>query len=187
MRRCDNAAMSNAAIPSPAAKPFLILSHGLESGPEATKVSALARVGESLGFASVRPDYRDIDAGRDVRRIDERIARLREHAPGRGRVILAGSSMGAFISAFASLELDCVGLFLIALPLSIPDYPRAFAAAPVATALVHAWEDELCPVDAVIDFARARSATLTLVHDDHRLGAHVDFVAGQFAAFLRRF
>jgi pimeloyl-ACP methyl ester carboxylesterase len=167
-------------------KPFLILSHGLESGPDATKVSALARVGDRLGFASVRPDYRDIDAGRDVRRIDERIARLREHARAR-RVILAGSSMGAFISAFASLELDCVGLFLIALPLSIPDYPRAFAAAAVPTAIVHAWQDELCPVDAVIEFARERSATLTLVRDDHRLGAHVDFVAEQFALFLRRF
>lgn len=179
--------MQNAAPRSGPEKPFLILSHGLESGPDATKVSALARVGERLGFASVRPDYRDIDAGRDVRRIDERIARLRDHAHGRGRVILAGSSMGAFISAFASLELDCVGLFLIALPLSIPDYSRAFAAAPVPTALVHAWDDELCPVDAAIDFARARGATLALVRDDHRLGAHVDFVAEQFAAFLRQF
>src|SRR5258707_1232324 len=51
-------------------KPFLILSHGLESGPEATKVTALAKVAESLGFRSVRPDYRDLDATRDVRRID---------------------------------------------------------------------------------------------------------------------
>src|ERR1700739_2514008 len=61
-QRCDNAAMNAAA------KPFLILSHGLESGPDATKVSALARVAAPLGFDSVRPDYRDIDAGRDVRR-----------------------------------------------------------------------------------------------------------------------
>src|SRR5690349_15875809 len=63
---CDNAWM----------KPFLILSHGLESGPDATKVSALAQIAEPLGFRSVRPDYRDLDASRDVNRIDARIARL---------------------------------------------------------------------------------------------------------------
>ena len=168
-------------------KPFLILSHGLESGPEATKVSALARVAGALGFDSLRPDYRDLDAGRYVRRIDQRIARLTQHAAGRGPVILAGSSMGAFISALASTELDCVGLFLIALPIAIPEYDRAFAAAAVPTALVHAWDDELCPVDDVIAFARARGDALALVRDDHRLAAHVDFVAEQFRQFLGQF
>lgn len=169
------------------AKPFLILSHGLESGPDATKVSAMAGVAARLGFDSVRPDYRDIDAGRDVRRIDERIARLMQQAPAQRRVILAGSSMGAFISAHASRELDCAGLFLIALPVAVPDYGRAFDPAPVPTALVHGWDDELCPVDAVISFARSRGAALTLVGDDHRLGAHVDFIAEQFALFLQAF
>lgn len=174
---CDNAAM----------KPFLILSHGLESGPDATKVSALARIAQPLGFDSVRPDYRDLDAGRNVARIDERIARLKEHAPKHGPVILAGSSMGAFISGFASLELDCVGLFLIALPVAIPGYPRTFGAARVPTALVHGWDDEVCPVDGAIAFARGRADAITLVRDDHRLGAHVDFIAGQFAQFLGQF
>ena len=36
----------------------VILSHGLESGPEATKVSALAKVAEQLGWTHERPDYR---------------------------------------------------------------------------------------------------------------------------------
>jgi len=168
-------------------KPFLILSHGLESGPDATKVSALARVAAPLGFDSVRPDYRDLDAGRDVRRIDDRIARLKQHAPARRPVVLAGSSMGAFTSALASNDLDCVGLFLIALPVVIPDYAREFKAATVPTALVHGWDDELCPVDAAIAFARARGDTITLVRDDHRLSAHVEFVAEQFQQFLAQF
>jgi len=168
-------------------KPFLILSHGLESGPDATKVSALARVAAPLGFDSVRPDYRDLDAGRDVRRIDERIARLKQHAPAQGPVILAGSSMGAFTSALASCELDCIGLFLIALPVAIPDYAREFKAANVPTVLVHGWEDELCPVGDAIAFARQRGDTITLLRDDHRLGAHVDFVAEQFRLFLAQF
>ncbi|MHB8448211.1 MAG: alpha/beta family hydrolase [Rudaea sp.] len=168
-------------------KPFLILSHGLDSSPDATKVTALAAVAEALGFASVRPDYRDLDASGDVRRIDERIARLVEHAPKDTPVILAGSSMGAFVSGFASFELKCVGLFLMALPMTIPGYARRFEAARVPTAMVHGWGDELCPVDDAIAFARARGDEIALVRDDHRLSAHVDFVAEDFSRFLRRF
>lgn len=178
-RVCDNAAMKP--------KPFLILSHGLESGPEATKVSALAAIAEPLGFRSVRPDYRDLDAARDVKRIDERVARLKQHAHAGEPVVLAGSSLGAFISGFASLELNCIGLFLIALPLAIPGYARRFDAARVPTAFVHGWDDELCPVDETIAFARARGDAITLVRDDHRLSAHVDFVAEQFRQFLGQF
>ena len=168
-------------------KPLLILSHGLHSSPDATKVSALAAIAEPMGFASVRPDYRDLDASGDVRRIDERIARLVDHAPKGAPVILAGSSMGAFASGLASLELNCVGLFLMALPLAIPGYARRFEAKHVPTALVHGWSDELCPVDDAIAFARARSDEIMLVRDDHRLSEHVDFVAENFARFLRQF
>jgi pimeloyl-ACP methyl ester carboxylesterase len=169
-------------------KPLLILSHGLESGPDATKVSALAAIAEPLGFRSVRPDYRDLDAGRDVNKIDARIDRLLAHAPTGQRVILAGSSMGAFASAHASMQLPlCIGLFLVALPVAIPGYSRPFAAARVPTGLVHGWRDDICPVDAAITFARERNAAITLVDDDHRLGAHVDFVAEQFRLFLGQF
>jgi predicted alpha/beta-hydrolase family hydrolase len=164
-------------------KGTVILSHGLESGPNATKVSALAEVCESLGWASVRPDYRDIDARRDPFAIDARIARALEQAP-TGRVVFAGSSMGAFISGFASIERACEGLFLLALPSAIPGYPHAFAAAAVPTSLVHGWHDELCPVDAAIAFARDRGADLHLVRDDHRLSAHVDTCADLFLRFL---
>ncbi|MBS0557466.1 MAG: alpha/beta hydrolase [Proteobacteria bacterium] len=168
-------------------KPFLILSHGLDSSPDATKVSALAKVATPLGFDSARPDYRDLDASRDVNRIDARIERLIEHVPKNRSVILAGSSMGAFISGFASLQLNCVGLFLMALPVAIPGYARRFDAARVPTALVHGWSDELCPVNDAIAFARSRNDEATLVNDDHRLSAHVEFVAARFVEFLRQF
>lgn len=162
----------------------VILSHGLDSGPQATKVSALARACESLGWSSVRPDYRDLDARRDPLAIDARIARSLEHAPREGRIVFAGSSMGAFTSGFASLQRASAGVFLLALPTQIPGYPHPFDAADVPTALVHGWSDETCPVDAAIGFARARGATLHLVRDDHRLGAHVDWCAHAFRRFL---
>lgn len=167
-------------------KGTVILSHGLESGPQATKVSALAEVAEGLGWASVRPDYRDVDGRRDPLAINTRIARALEHAPEQGRVVFAGSSMGAFISGFASIKRSCAGLFLLALPTAIPGYPHAFAAAAVPTTLIHGWGDEVCPVDATIEFARERRADLHLVDDDHRLGAHVDFCADLFRRFLAR-
>ncbi len=165
-------------------KGTVILSHGLESGPQAAKVSALAEVATALGWTEIRPDYRDLDARRDPREIDARVARALGHTPGHGRVVFAGSSMGAFTSGLASIERTCEGLFLLALPVGIPGYSRAFVAGPVATTLVHGWRDELCPVDAAIDFARGRAATLHLVDDDHRLGAHVDYCADLFRRFL---
>ena len=165
-------------------KGTVILSHGLESGPQATKVSALAKVCEALGWASVRPDYRDIDARRNPLAIGERIAAALAHAPREGRIVFAGSSMGAFVSGFASIERRCEGLFLLALPTAIPGYPHAFVAADVPTTLVHGWRDDVCPVDAAIEFARDRRASLHLVDDDHRLGAHVAYCAEAFRTFL---
>ncbi len=165
-------------------KGTVILSHGLESGPQATKVSALAQVATALGWTEVRPDYRDLDARRDPREIDARVARALESAPKQGRTVFAGSSMGAFTCGLASIERECEGLFLMALPIGIPGYSRAFEAASVPTTLIHGWHDELCPVDAAIDFARERGATLHLVEDDHRLGAYVAFCADVFGRFL---
>ena len=165
-------------------KGTIILSHGLESGPDATKVTALAKVAEELGWVGIRPDYRDLDASRDLQAITARTARAVAAAPASGRVIFAGSSMGAFISGFASKQRECAALFLMALPVGIKGYAFDFTAAAVPTVLVHGWRDELCPVKAVIDFASARGDTLHLVDDDHRLGAHVGFCAEAFRQFL---
>ena len=165
-------------------KGTIILSHGLESGPDATKVTALANVADELGWASIRPDYRDLDASRDVEAITARTARAVAAAPAAGRVVFAGSSMGAFISGFASQQRECAALFLMALPVGIKGYAFDYKAAKVPTALVHGWRDEVCPVNAVIEFARDRGDTLHLVDDDHRLGAHVDFCAEAFRQLL---
>ena len=116
--------------------------------------------------------------------IAARTARALEAAPAEGRVVFGGSSMGALVSGFASLERRCEALFLMALPVGIPKYPVAFEAARVPTTLVHGWHDELCPVDAAIAFARSRGDTLHLVDDDHRLTAHVDYCAEAFRRLL---
>lgn len=167
-------------------KSHIILSHGLNASPAATKVTALAAVAERLGFSHERPDYSDIDADGRVQDIERRIARLHERArAAKGPLLLVGSSMGAFISGLVSLQVPVQGLFLMAPPIRIEGYPRQFDAAPVPTLVVHGWHDELIPADEVVTWAQVRAAELRLVDDDHSLGAHVDYVAQAFAQFLR--
>ena len=54
-------------------KPFLILSHGLESGPDATKVTALAEAAEALGWNEDHSVETDIAALKDYERTGEAI------------------------------------------------------------------------------------------------------------------
>jgi alpha/beta superfamily hydrolase len=162
-----------------------ILSHGLESGPEATKVSALAAAAERLGWTTERPDYRAVDRVGRFGDIDARIAILQERAATvSGPLVLAGSSMGAFVSALVSREVPCVGLFLMAPPPWIEGYPQRLEAAKGPTTIVHGWDDELIPAQAVIDWAHPRRDQLVLVNDSHRLADHVAFCAERFADFL---
>ena len=56
-------------------KGHCILSHGFESGPDATKVTALADAAERLGWTHERPDYTDLDAKRAQFKEDQQKAR----------------------------------------------------------------------------------------------------------------
>ena len=167
-----------------------ILSHGFESGPDATKVTALADVAERLGWTHERPDYTDLDARREVSELGDVPARLQrllglaQAAAARGPLVLAGSSLGAWISAQASLQVPLRGLFLMAPPIW-PGEKHAMQAADVPTSILHGWHDELIPAQQVVDWACARNARLLLVNDSHRLSEHVDASADAFAAFLQ--
>ncbi len=167
-----------------------ILSHGFESGPEATKVTALAEVAERMGFTHERPDYTDLDARREVSSVGDVPARLQRliglaaAAAARGPVVLAGSSLGAYVSAIASLQVPVKGLFLMVPPTRMGPMP-ALDAAPVPISVVHAWQDELIPAADVIAWAQARSARLLLVQDGHRLERHVEASAQAFEALLK--
>lgn len=167
-------------------KGHVIISHGLQSGPNATKASALAKVAEQLGWTHERPDYRDLDALGELGDVPARIARLRESALRvNGPLLLAGSSMGAFISARVSLDVPIIGLFLMAPPTHLDGYTFKLEAARVPTHILHGWDDELIPADNVVQWARLRRDHLVLVNDSHRLAAHVDLCAQEFAYFLQ--
>ena len=165
----------------------VILSHGSDSGPDATKISALARVAGSLGWTTFKPDYREEDKLGYAGCVPPRVARLVEVMRDQPRpLVLAGSSMGAFVSGLASLRAACDGLFLIALPIDIPGCPQRFdAARDVPGMLVHGYRDEMCPVDAAVAFTGERGMPALLLDDDHRLGDHIAVLERQFELFLR--
>ena len=170
-------------------KGHCILSHGFESGPDATKVTALAEAAHALGWTHERPDYTDLDARSDVSAMGdvharlERLLRLAQAAAARGPLVLAGSSLGAYISGLASLQVPVAGLFLMAPPVRMGDAPP-LEAAPVTTSIIHGWHDELIPAMAVVDWARTRNDTLLMVPDSHRLALHVEAARDAFAALL---
>ena len=170
-------------------KGHCILSHGFESGPDATKVTALAEAAERLGWSHERPDYTDLDAKREAGELGDVPARLQRllglarDAASRGPLVLAGSSLGAWISGAASLQVPVRGLFLMAPPIAMHGaFP--LDAARVPTSIIHGWHDELIPAAEVVDWARERDARLLLVDDSHRLSNHVATSAEAFAQLL---
>jgi len=161
-------------------KGHVILSHGSESGPDATKVTVLAAVAESLGYSAERPDYRGMDD--PLARRDLLLARCRAaYDP----VILVGSSLGSYISGLASLQTPVVALFLMVPPLNLGEGYPPFDCARVPLVVVHAWHDELIPERGVIAWCETRSTPLHLVDDTHRLSNHVATIAAWFEEFLR--
>lgn len=170
-------------------KGHCILSHGFESGPDAHKVTALAEAAEALGWTHERPDYTDLDARRDISEhgdVPQRLERLLQRARDAARsgpVVLAGSSLGAYISGLASLQVPVAGLFLMAPPIRIGTaHPMDAAAVP--TSIIHGWRDELIPADEVVMWAQARRDRLLLVDDAHRLTEHAESAKLAFAELL---
>jgi len=167
----------------------VIISHGLESSPDASKATALSRVAEALGWTQERPDYRRWDNDVTVSRLGDvtgRIAHLQAVATAvRGPLVLAGSSMGAFVSARVSLLVPVVGLFLMAPPTQLEGFDIRLEAARVPTRIVHGWDDELIPASEVARWAGARRDTTIFVNDSHRLAAHVEFCAEEFGRLLQ--
>ena len=166
----------------------VILSHGSDSGPDATKVSVLAALAESLGWRTQRPDYRTDDARGHAGSVAPRIARLRATIEALDTPpLLVGSSMGAFVSGLVTLDVPVAGLLLLATPSEIPGYARTFdLARGVPTLLIHGWRDEVCPLPGVYAFSARHRLPMLVLDDDHRLGASMDAIVAQFRQMLEQ-
>src|SRR5690606_33855630 len=166
-----------------------ILSHGFESGPDATKVTALAETAERLGCTCERPGDTDLDAMQDAGDLGDVAGRVRRlhglasAAAARGPLVLAGSSLGAWISGHVSLQVQVAGLFLMAPPVRM-HAAHPLDAAAVPTSIIHGWDDDLCRPDDVLAWAASRRARLLMVDDGHRLSRHVQASADAFGQLL---
>ncbi|MBF0144010.1 MAG: alpha/beta hydrolase [Magnetococcales bacterium] len=160
---------------------WVFFAHGMDGTPWGSKIVCLARCAESLGFRVASPDFRTIADP------DRRAGYLVDWVPAvRRRLVLVGSSMGAYAALVASRQLHPEGLFLMAPAVGIPGFGALIDPAPSAgrVVAVHAWEDAVVPVEGVLAFARRHRVPLHLVEDDHRLAATLPEIERLFRGFL---
>ncbi|TQV75157.1 alpha/beta hydrolase [Aliikangiella marina] len=164
---------------------LVCFSHGKDSAPKATKISALSEVARSAGHHSLSVDYRGIDDPQT--RVDKLEKTLQSPDYRSAELVLVGSSMGAYVSLFASTHFKPVGLYLMAPAVFMPGYEQV-PKAPEAclTQIVHGWSDEIVPVENAIRFGQENNAETLLLDDDHRLSHSLPVLESHFAAFLAR-
>ena len=180
MRNADEAAplqTTSDALP----EHLLVFAHGKESGPWGTKIRHLAETAKAHGYAVLSPDYRQQPDP------DLRVAQLLALAPkARGAVVLAGSSMGGYVSAMAAGALAPDALFLIAPALYFPGYDREPPVPPALTHVVHGWGDDIVAPDKAIRFAAKHRVPLTMLDAGHTLNERLPELSGLLGDLLER-
>lgn len=164
-------------------KTLVTFAHGKESGPWGSKIKHLAAIAEKFGAQVLSPDYSDIsDPDARVRRL------LSLTLPAYDRLILAGSSMGGYVSTVASQSLKPAGLFLMAPAFYIPGYDVQNPV-PIAdkTCVVFGWQDDVIPVEHGIKFAKLHHTQLHVLDADHRLNSVLPELGVLFEDFMKVF
>ena len=164
----------------------VVLSYGLESGPNSTKMQALTAVAESFDNTKVVVvDYRGMETPEE--RLNHLIATLKGLPYKPEQVILAGSSIGGWVSAAASSSVPVLGCFLMAPAFGLERYPDP---APMVRAqhvqIIHGWRDTVVPPEPVIALAQQQRLAIRLVDDGHRLGDSHNVIMDDFQSNLSR-
>ena len=154
--------------------------HGKESGPWGIKIKQLATIARQKNFHVESPDYsREKDP-------DKRVKILLGLNTGEfEKIVLVGSSMGAYVSLIASEKLTPAGLFLLAPAVYLDGYenqnPFPFAANAV---VIHGWNDDVVPVNKSISFAKEHKIQLHILDSDHSLISALPIIKKIFTSFL---
>ncbi|MGI9263692.1 MAG: hypothetical protein ACR2QU_02110 [Gammaproteobacteria bacterium] len=157
-------------------------SHGQESGPWGTKITALAEFVRARDWLAESIDYRGIESPSD------RTSKLVEHCRDvRCSLVFVGSSMGGHVAAAASRHVSVDGLFLIAPAFYMPGF-EDLTPVPDATRIcvVHGWRDEVVPVANSIRWASRHGAELHVLDGDHRLTERLDDIRALLGNFLEK-
>jgi pimeloyl-ACP methyl ester carboxylesterase len=159
---------------------IVVFSHGKESGPWGSKITAMAATVRDLGWKVESVDYRGLeDPAARVRKLLDEAQKFEAPA------VLVGSSMGGHVSAAAASRLKPRGLFLLAPAFYMKGFeeytPQDVAC---ATVIVHGWHDVIVPVENSIRWAREHQAALHLLNSDHRLEDQIAAICLLLRAFL---
>jgi len=158
----------------------VVFSHGKESGPWGSKITAMAAAVRDLKIGVESIDYRGIDdpAARVAKLLDTAVSLM---AP----LVLVGSSMGGHVSAAAATRAKARGLFLLAPAFYMPGF-EAYTPEDVScpTVIVHGWRDDIVPVDNSIRWAREHGAALHVLDSDHRLEDKIEEICRLLRSFL---
>ncbi len=160
--------------------PAVIFSHGQESGPWGSKITAMAECVRKLGCRVESIDYQGMaDPG-------DRVEKLVDECAGfNAGLILVGSSMGGHVATAAAATVNAIGLFVLAPAYYMEGFEALTPPAPeIPTLIVHGWNDEVVPVENSIRFARNCAATLHIVDGDHRLTANINEINDLLMRFV---
>lgn len=151
---------------------LIVFAHGKESGPWGIKITRLAKTAERRGFAVISPDY---SHSQDPQVRIEQLLTLRPQAR---RLVLAGSSMGGYVSAMACQALKPAALFLMApaVHFPFPGWDREPQGIPARCTVVHGWHDSIVPLAQAQRFAATHRAALHILDSDHTLNDRLDML-----------
>lgn len=160
---------------------LVIYNHGKDSIPWGEKALALAEVAKMNGFMFISPDYQ---ASNDPEWRVQQLLALDVSAY--KKVILVGSSMGAYVATRAAEEIKPDGLFLIAPAFYLPGYAcNDFNPGVARIEVFHGWQDEVVPAENVWLFCKIHAAALHMLDADHRLLSVLPEMVQAFDRFLR--
>lgn len=158
----------------------VVFSHGKESGPWGSKITAMAAVARDLKLGVESVDYRGMED--PTQRVEKLIAESRKLS---GPIVLVGSSMGGHVAAAAADKIGAAALFLLAPAFYMPgfeQYTPQQVSAP--TVIVHGWHDDIVPVENSVRWAREHRATLHVLDSDHRLEDQIPAICRLLRDFL---
>ncbi|MCQ8128559.1 alpha/beta hydrolase [Methylomonas rivi] len=161
---------------------LVIYNHGKDSIPWGEKPLGLAEVARQHGYMFISPDYQD--SNDPEARVDKLLSL---DVSAYRTIVLAGSSMGAYVAAVAAERLKPAGLFLIAPAFYLPGYARNdFKPGTAEIEVFHGWRDDVVPPENAWRFCQSHRASLHMLDGDHRLLSVLPQMAAAFDAFLTR-
>jgi len=158
----------------------VVFSHGKESGPWGSKITAMAAVVRDLSLDVQSVDYRGMDDPSD--RVEKLVATC---AVLEGGTLLVGSSLGGHVAAAAAARVQPRGMLLLAPAFYMPGF-EAYTPQDVTcpTIIVHGWHDDVVSVDNSVRWGREHAATLHILDSDHRLEDQIDTICRLLREFL---